>query len=138
MRRVSILVVGSMTFASGALAAQRDLPAGPEAGRFDGSWTVEARTTVGSCPSLVPGAIEIRADRIVASRTAPASTAGASPWGYVDADGTIVTRFTTQGHVARAHGQLRGAAGSGAWSSSTDMCGGVWRARRGGAQRAAR
>lgn len=135
---VSVLVMGSMICAGGALAAQRDVAgASPEAGRFDGAWTIEARTTVGSCPALVPGAVEIRGDRLVVTAVASASNVGATPWGYVESDGTIMTRFTTQGHVARAHGQLRGNAGSGAWSSSTDMCGGVWKAHRGGAERAA-
>jgi hypothetical protein len=53
-------------------------------------------------------------------------------WGYVDDAGQIVARFTGSGdRVARFHGQLRGSQGSGAWSSSTDMCGGTWRATRG-------
>jgi hypothetical protein len=127
-----------VVFAGSALAAPRDLPTSPDAGRFDGGWIIEARTTVGSCPALVPEAIEIRSDLVVGTGAAAATAASGrmAHWGYVESDGTIMTRFTTQGHVARAHGQLRGNAGSGAWSSSTDMCGGTWRAHRGGAERA--
>lgn len=116
-------------------AAQREAAA-PEAGRFDGAWTIQAVTTVGSCPALIPGAVDIREDRVVQAPTV--SKSDAISWGYVESDGTFVSRFTTQGRIARAHGQLHGNAGSGAWSSSTDMCGGTWKARRGDAQRAGR
>lgn len=136
--RVSVCVSSLVLCVSGGLAAQREAEGGPEAGRFDGAWTIEAATTVGSCPTLVPGAIEIREARVVGPPVGPVSKAGASPWGYVESDGTFIARFTTRGHVARAHGQLRGDAGSGAWSSSTDLCGGTWKAQRGGAERAGR
>lgn len=93
----------------------------------DGTWRIEASTTVGSCSGLIPGALSI-ADHKIAS----ASGALMTSWGYVDEAGQIVARFTgTNGRVVRLHGQLSGAKGSGAWSSSTDMCGGVWRATRG-------
>lgn len=134
--RVSVCVLGLTIYASGGRAAQREVAGAPETGRFDGAWTVQVTTTVGSCPALVPGAIDIREDRVAETPIMTASNARTHPWGYVESDGTIVARFTTQGHVARAHGQLRGNAGSGAWSSSTDMCGGTWKARRGGAERA--
>ncbi|PWB84306.1 MAG: hypothetical protein C3F11_02085 [Methylocystaceae bacterium] len=130
-------VVGSTLCASGALAAPREIAsAAPEAGRFDGAWTIEVATTVGSCPALMPDSIDIEGDRVAETPIVIASNARTLPWGYVESDGTFVARFTTQGRIARAHGQLRGNAGSGAWSSSTDMCGGTWKARRGGAERA--
>jgi hypothetical protein len=93
---------------------------------YDGSWIIEATTTVGKCPALVPASLTIQGNRV-------ASAAGLStePWGYVENDGTFVARFSdSSGHMARANGRLGGAGGSGAWSSSTDMCGGTWRARR--------
>lgn len=137
MRGFVVCVLSSMLIAGGALAAPRQsAETAPEAGRFDGAWTIDVRRTVGNCPALVPEAIEIRRDLVVGTGVAPASSGGTAHWGYVDGDGTIVTRFTAPGHVARAHGQLRGNFGQGAWSSSTDMCGGTWRAQRGGAQRA--
>jgi len=93
----------------------------------NGSWTVEATTTVGECATLIPTSLEIADNRLTA-----AAGAQASAWGYVDQDGSIVARFTGAGErVARLHGTMRGGKASGAWSSSTDMCGGVWRAWRG-------
>lgn len=93
----------------------------------NGVWRIEATTSVGNCPALIPDALQIADNRIAA-----APGAALTPWGYVDADGTIVARFTdASGRVVRFHGALRGARGSGAWSSSTDMCGGAWRAARG-------
>lgn len=98
-----------------AMAAPRDP---------NGAWSIEATTSVGNCPALIPSALIIDEKRITS-----ASGAGVSTWGYVDEGGNIVARFTGEGdHVARLHGTLRGGKGSGAWSSSTDMCGGVWRA----------
>ncbi|MEF3366469.1 hypothetical protein V3H18_07975 [Methylocystis sp. 9N] len=92
----------------------------------NGSWTVEATTTVGECPTLIPPSLEIADNRI-----APTQGAQLSSWGYVDQEGSIVARFTGSGErVVRLHGTMRGGQASGAWSSSTDMCGGVWRASR--------
>lgn len=113
---------------------ERSPSARAEAPGFDGSWTIEQTTTVGNCPQLIPGAVVIQGDQIV-----EAAGGAASLWGYVESDGTIVARFTLpDGRVVRANGQLRAGAGSGAWSSNSDYCGGSWRARREGADRAAR
>jgi len=90
----------------------------------NGRWNIEATTTVGECLSLIPPSFDI-IDNKIAATPGPA----VSSWGYVDEDGTIVARFTGEGErVARFHGTLRGGKGSGAWSSSTDLCGGTWRA----------
>lgn len=90
----------------------------------NGSWTVESTTSVGSCPSLIPSTLEIADGKIAAANGAQVQS-----WGYVDETGNIVARFTGAGeHVARFHGTLKGGKGSGAWSSSTDMCGGTWKA----------
>lgn len=92
----------------------------------NGRWVIEATTTVGECSTLIPPSVQIIDSKIVAS-PGPAL----SSWGYVDEEGTIVARFTGPGErVARFHGTLRGGRGSGAWSSSTDLCGGTWRASR--------
>jgi hypothetical protein len=141
MRAIVLSVLGSMIVAGGALAAPRESAGTPEGGRYDGAWIFEARATVSSCPGLLPDSIEIRSDLLVGTQAGAAALAAGrmAHWGYVESDGAIMTRFTSQdGHVARAHGQLRGNSGSGAWSSSTDKCGGTWRAQRGGAQRAGR
>ncbi|HEY8125010.1 MAG TPA: hypothetical protein VIF88_06280 [Methylocystis sp.] len=92
----------------------------------NGRWQIEATTTVGECPTFIPPSVEITDNKIKAS---PGSAV--SSWGYVDGEGTIVARFTGQGErVARFQGTLRSGRGSGAWSSSTDLCGGTWRASR--------
>ncbi|MBM3550421.1 MAG: hypothetical protein FJX45_01395 [Alphaproteobacteria bacterium] len=89
----------------------------------NGRWSIEAATTVGECQLLIPPSVDIIDNKI-------AAPSGAA-WGYVDEGGTIVARFTGQGErVARFHGTLRNGKGAGAWSSSTDLCGGTWRATR--------
>jgi hypothetical protein len=105
-----------------------------EGQNFDGSWVFEVTTTVGSCPEILANIVNIKE-----SRVAGVDVPNIAPWGYVEDDGTLVARFTRQdGRVARLNGQLRGASGAGAWSSSTDMCGGSWRASRGEAEHAVR
>jgi hypothetical protein len=90
----------------------------------NGTWTVEASTTVGSCPPLIPSSLTLADNKISSG-----GGANVQVWGYFDEEGNIVARFTGEGeHVARFHGTLKGGKGSGAWSSSTDMCGGNWRA----------
>ena len=103
-------------------------PAAPETVQnADGAWRIESTTTVGTCGGQIPGDLTIVDHKIAGATGAPATS-----WGYVDEAGQIVARFTgSGGRVVRLHGRLRGATGSGAWSSSTDMCGGVWRATRG-------
>ncbi len=92
----------------------------------DGEWRIEATTTVGTCGGLIPASLTIADHKIAGASGVPSTS-----WGYVDDAGQIVARFTqTGGRVVRLHGELGGASGSGAWSSSTDLCGGVWRAIR--------
>ncbi len=89
----------------------------------NGVWTVEASTTVGACPSLIPSTLTLEQNKIASAEGVPVQA-----WGYVE-EGSIVARCTGEGqHVARFHGTLKGGRGTGAWSSSTDMCGGTWRA----------
>ena len=103
-------------------------------GNPNGEWALETSTSVGDCPGLIPPVMQIAENKIVG-----APGGGIASWGYVDEEGTIVARFTAGGasgqgeRVARFHGTLRGGKGSGAWSSSTDYCGGTWRATRSGA-----
>jgi hypothetical protein len=100
---------------------QAALPGNP-----NGAWIIEAVATVGDCALLIPTALTVADNKI-----ADATGGRVSSWGYVDENGNIVARFTGDGgRVARFHGALKGSRGSGAWSSSTDMCGGVWRAER--------
>jgi hypothetical protein len=133
--RLGVIAIMASLAASGAIAkphkrakAVAAKPAAEKAAPRDanGSWAIESATTVGSCPQFIPSTLTIADNKI-----AGASGAEVAPWGYVDEDGNIVGRFTAKGegeHVARFHGALKGGKGSGAWSSSTDMCGGTWRA----------
>jgi len=128
--RFWLLTLAASLAVSGAMAKPRREAAESTAASArdpNGVWSIEATTSVGSCPALIPSGLEI-ADGKIAS----VSGANVAPWGYVDSDGAIVARFTGEGdRVARFHGTLKGGKGSGAWSSSTDMCGGTWRASRG-------
>lgn len=137
--RFFILLLAVSLVASGAQAKQRNKPAKAKSdaetsanaavGDSNGEWTIESSTTVGQCSGLVPSTMRVADNKIAA-----ASDASIASWGYVDDAGTLVARFTSSGErVARFHGTLRGGKGSGAWSSSTDMCGGTWRATRTGA-----
>ncbi|WP_363349927.1 hypothetical protein [Methylocystis echinoides] len=130
--RFFVVAVAASLAAGGALAKPHThrKPAAPAAatGPTDpnGSWSIEATTTVGECPTLIPSDLTVADNRIAESTGSRVAS-----WGYVDETGNIVARFTGEGqHVVRFHGLLKGARGSGAWSSSTDMCGGVWRAER--------
>lgn len=126
-------------FAIGAQAKTRRIhsaietpPTGARAvtsGDVNGGWRIEAATTVGQCNGLIPAELTIADSKV--------SGGPSDVWGYVDGEGQIVARFTSGGHISRFHGNLRGGHGSGAWSSSTDFCGGTWRATRGGQENAA-
>jgi hypothetical protein len=146
MRFLALFIVACLA-AGGAQAKQLRRPAkaqsGPETsaapvGDANGAWALESSTTVGNCPGLIPSSVQIVDGKIVAT-----SEMAVAAWGYVDDAGTIVARFTAGGEqgqgerVARIHGTLRSGKGSGAWSSSTDMCGGTWRAARTGEATAA-
>jgi hypothetical protein len=131
-----VAVILISTLAAGAAQAERrhtrverapSSAAAPSG--YDGNWTIEATTTVGACAPILPSAVTIQGNRIV-------QASGGAPWGYIEGDGVIVARFSDGGRLARAHGSLRGGSGAGAWSSSTDYCGGTWRAARSGASAA--
>lgn len=133
--RVWLIAVMAALTASGAIAkthksrkAVATAPAAETAAPRDvnGAWAIDWATTVGNCPTLIPSELTISERKI-----ADAAGADVASWGYVDEEGNIVARFTTKTggeHVARFHGALKAGKGSGAWSSSTDMCGGTWRA----------
>ena len=111
-----VILCASMAFALPAAAFPRN---------FDGDWQVEARTTVGECRPEVAGTVRIEGGRVVAS-----SAEGVAVWGYLEDNGDIAARFTAGQKMARANGRLKSASGSGAWSSNTDYCGGVWKAQK--------
>lgn len=92
---------------------------------YDGDWAVDARTTVGSCTPQAAGTVAIRDGKV-----AGASEPDVGVWGYVDSTGDISARFTTGQHVFRASGKMKKTSASGAWSSNTNYCGGVWTAHK--------
>lgn len=133
--RIIALALAACVAAGGAQAkqprGQKPKPENEQAltgpvGDPNGRWNIEATTTVGECQLFIPTSVEI-----VENKIADAPGPAGSAWGYVDEEGTIVARFTGEGErVVRFHGTLRSGKGSGAWSSSTDLCGGTWRAAR--------
>ncbi|MFV0281286.1 MAG: hypothetical protein ACK5JM_11085 [Rhodoblastus sp.] len=116
MRRVSIAALAIAAHIAPAHAFPR---------QFDGEWQVEARTTVGKCAPEASVHVRIADGRIVAS-----DAQGVEVWGYLEDNGDISARFTAGQKMARGNGKLKGGSGSGAWSSNTDYCGGVWTARK--------
>jgi hypothetical protein len=113
--------------------AAKTQPAAMDAARFDGRWTIEA-TASGMCPVSRQSMIAV----IRGGRLIQLSGLSASSSGHVTSDGTFFAKFSTLGHAAQALGKLRETSGSGAWSSSSEACGGTWRAYRGGVVHAER
>jgi len=113
--------------------AEKSQPVAMDASRFDGRWTIEA-TAGGACPVARQSMIaELRGGRLIQLTGLSASSSG-----HVSSDGAFVAKFSTLGHAARAHGTLQATSGSGAWSSSSEICGGTWRAHRSGVAQASR
>ncbi|NBS34577.1 MAG: hypothetical protein EBS82_01875 [Methylocystaceae bacterium] len=125
MNRVVLITLLSLIVVGASVAASKSTePAGP--GKANGVWSVQAITSVGACSNLIPDSLVIVDNKITET-----TGANVSVWGYVDEAGAITARFTSSDeHVARFHGRFKGSNGAGAWSSSTDLCGGSWRAVR--------
>lgn len=114
-----------MRFALVCIVVALAAPAAAFPSQYDGDWQVEAHTTVGECAHDVSGTVRIEGGRVVGS-----SAEGVEVWGYLEDNGDISARFTAGQKMARANGKLKGMSGSGAWSSNTDYCGGVWKAQK--------
>jgi hypothetical protein len=125
MNRVVLITLLSLIVVGASVAASKSTePAG--LGKANGVWSVQAITSVGACSNLIPDSLVIVDNKITET-----TGANVSVWGYVDETGAITARFTSSDeHVARFHGRFKGSNGAGAWSSSTDLCGGSWRAVR--------
>lgn len=122
-RVVLIIMLGLIGTDASAVASKSIQPGG---GKVNGVWSVQATTTVGACSNLIPDHLVIVDNKITET-----TGANVSVWGFIDETGAITARFTSSDeHVTRFHGRFRGANGAGAWSSSTDLCGGSWRAVR--------
>ena len=87
---------------------------------YDGTWRLEFDTQVGGCDRMFERPVEI----------VGGAAAGGDITGYIASDGltSLVIRRGTD--IFRAQGHTRGAAGSGAWSSNTALCGGRWKLLR--------
>ena len=125
MNRGVLAVVFSLIVGDAWAAASKSTePVG--SGKANGVWSVQATTSVGACSNLIPDSLVI-----VDNKISETTRTNVSVWGYIDETGAITARFTSSDeHVARFHGRFRGSNGAGAWSSSTDLCGGSWRAVR--------
>lgn len=125
MNRVVLITLLSLIVVGASVAASKSTePAGP--GKANGVWSVQAITSVGACSNLIPDSLVI-----VDNKISETTGTNVSVWGYIDETGAITARFTSSDeHVVRFHGRFRGSNGAGAWSSSTDLCGGSWRAVR--------
>lgn len=125
MNRVVLIAMLSQIVADTSAAASKSTGS-VDLGKANGVWSVQAVTSVGACSNLIPDSLVIVDNKITET-----TGANVSVWGYVDETGAITARFTSSDeHVARFHGRFRGSNGVGAWSSSTDLCGGSWHAVR--------
>lgn len=94
---------------------------------YDGIYSINVITEDGPCDKAYQGSVTIT-DGQVTAISQPMATAS----GLVEDDGTISLTFRQNEQVAHVGGKIRGRHGSGAWSSPTAQCGGIWRAERQG------
>jgi hypothetical protein len=95
--------------------------------QFDGTYAVEIATLDGTCgPSR--GTVEVQHGQVI---SVSPNTHGIYATGLIEDDGTVSMSFHWgNGDVAHVGGTMKGASGTGAWSSPTTLCGGTWRADR--------
>lgn len=107
-----------------AIACLAGLLAKPATARtdFDGYWSVEARVVDGEC-----GASTFASQ--VSGGAVTFAGFGATAKGAIGRNGHLRASITDGENVVVAKGALRGAVGSGSWSSP--KCAGRWTARRG-------
>jgi hypothetical protein len=92
---------------------------------YDGTYRVDATTDEGDCARSTSGTVTVSDGLIVAT-----SDSAVQAFGRVGADGVVSFAFHRGPDVAHVSGRLKGAAGQGAWSIPTLLCGGRWRAQR--------
>jgi hypothetical protein len=95
--------------------------------RYDGVYSVKITTEAGAgpCEKVYQGSVTIANGRIT-----EISDPQASATGLIEDDGTVSLSFRENGQIAHVGGRISGRYGSGAWSSPTAECGGVWRSER--------
>jgi hypothetical protein len=109
-----------------ALAASAALGAPRRPASYDGRWSVEVITDLGTCDRVYRWALGIQGARVVDVGEV------ARPSGGVSSSGGVNLRFVRNNDYASATGQLSGDFGSGSWTSPTLACSGRWRAERRG------
>lgn len=102
----------------GTQAGQASLP-------FDGRWTVTATADGENCASRYRVPIKVAAGKVTY-----AGMFGARAEGKIRPDGKLKVRFAHRNDVLNATGALKGASGSGRWTSPTRDCTGTWVARK--------
>jgi hypothetical protein len=92
---------------------------------YDGTYRVDVTTEEGDCQRTASGTVTVSDGIIVAT-----SDSAVQAFGRVGADGVASFQFRRGQDIAHVSGRLKGASGSGSWSVSTQLCGGVWRAQK--------
>jgi hypothetical protein len=126
MRPALIMVLCVLLSAPLSIAARATSMKPISLTHYDGVYSVEITTEDGPCSKLYKGSITVANGRITAISD-PAATAS----GLIEDDGTVSLSFRENGQIAHVGGKVWARHGSGAWSSPTAECGGVWRAERG-------
>lgn len=95
--------------------------------RYDGVYSVKIMTQAGAgpCEKVYQGSVTVANGRIT-----EISDPQASATGLIEDDGTVSLSFRENGQIAHVGGHISGRYGSGAWSSPTAECGGVWHSER--------
>jgi hypothetical protein len=116
-----ILCFGAVAFS--ALAVSE---VGAQAGRFDGSWSVEVVTERGSCDRAYRYAIIIENGR---ARYGGPEAFNVS--GRVQPNGAVRGSISRGQDRADVTGRLTGRSGTGTWmTSGSRSCGGIWNAEK--------
>lgn len=93
--------------------------------QFDGTYGVEVATLDGTCGAS-RWTVEVQHGQVI---SVSPNTNGIYATGLIEDDGTVSMSFHGgNGDVAHVGGTVKGASGTGAWSSPTLLCGGTWRA----------
>lgn len=87
---------------------------------YDGRWRVEFDTQVGACERSFGWPLEIVNGSVVPKDGVDAS-------GFIAREGLASLTIRRGQDIFRAQGRVKGQTGSGAWSSSTALCGGRWK-----------
>jgi hypothetical protein len=94
---------------------------------FDGVYTVDVTTDVGTCAKTSRGTVTIQDGHVVAT-----SLGNATAYGLVATDGAISLQFHAGEELAHVAGYAKARKAKGTWSAPVSQCGGRWQAERQG------